>query len=79
VEYNIPFGLITSIVPAGRDGRARIVLHGGEELELESKGDLGPGNAGVLIFVEGRDRPDYVAWINVEQIDLTSATAPRVP
>jgi hypothetical protein len=73
VEYNIPFSLIRSIVPTGRNGEsARIVLQSGDELELESKGDLGPGNAGMLIFVDGRDRPDYVPWIEVEKIDLTS-------
>jgi hypothetical protein len=80
VEYNIPFSLITAIVPAGRAGQSgRIVLRSGDQLELESKGDLGPRNAGMLIFVDGRDRPDYVPWNNVEQIDLTSATAPASP
>jgi hypothetical protein len=27
-------------------------------------------HAGMLIFVDGRERPEYVPWIDVEQIDL---------
>src|SRR5687768_14426082 len=55
VDYNIPFSLITSIVPHGREGRgsgrARVILRDGEELRLERTGDLGERNAGLLIFV----------------------------
>src|SRR3954452_2515239 len=54
VDYTIPFGLIASIVvPPGREERARVTLQSGEELRLERAGDLGPGNAGTLIFVDG--------------------------
>jgi hypothetical protein len=74
VDYNIPFSLITSIVPHGRNGRsagrATVILQDGEELQLERTGDLGERNAGMLIFVDGRERPEYVAWTDVEQIDL---------
>jgi hypothetical protein len=74
VDYTIPFGLIASIVPPGRDERnarrARVTLHSGEELWLERAGDLGEGNAGMLIFVDGRQRPEYVPWTDVEQVDL---------
>ena len=27
-------------------------------------------NAGMLVFAEGRERPDYVPWSEVERIDL---------
>ena len=37
-----------------------MTLHSGEELRLESAGDLGEGNAGMLIFADGRERPEYV-------------------
>jgi hypothetical protein len=47
-----------------------VTLHGGEELQLERAGDLGEGNAGMLIFVDGRERPEYVPWTDVEQVDL---------
>jgi hypothetical protein len=74
VDYTIPLGLIASIVPLGpREGgagRARVILHSGEELRLERAGDLGEGNAGMLIFVDGRQRPQYVPWTDVEQIDF---------
>ena len=64
VDYTIPFGLIASIAPVGREERgarrASVTLHDGEELQLERAGDLGEGNAGMLIFVDGRERPEYV-------------------
>ena len=81
VDYNIPFDLITSIVPAGRnkDGiqRAKVILHGGEELQLDRDGDFGERNAGVLIFVDGRGRPEIVPWTDVERIDLDRAPGVR--
>jgi hypothetical protein len=74
VDYTIPFGLIVSVEPAGGDEsgapRARVTLHGGEELKLERKGDLGAGNAGLLVFVGGRERPEYVPWGDVFRVDL---------
>ncbi|HEX9941168.1 MAG TPA: hypothetical protein VGG03_04070 [Thermoanaerobaculia bacterium] len=83
VDYTIPFGLIASIVPAGREergaGRARVTLHSGEELQLERTGDLGEGNAGMLIFVDGRQRPEYVPWTDVEQVDLDRPPAMYPP
>ena len=74
VDYTVPFGLVASIVPAGRDEggarRARVALHGGEELQLDRAGDLGDGNAGMLIFVDGRERAEYVPWTDVEQVEF---------
>jgi hypothetical protein len=65
VDYTLPFGLIASILPSGR-----VTLHSGEELRLESTGDLREGNAGLLIFMDGRQRPEYVSWTDVEKIDF---------
>jgi hypothetical protein len=74
VDYTIPFGLIASIVAPGQEERgsprARVTLHSGEDLDLEAAGDLGERNAGLLIFVEGHERPDYVPWTDVERIDF---------
>ena len=74
VDYTVPFGLVASIVPAGRTeggaGRARVRLQGGEELQLDRAGDLGDRNAGMLIFVDGRARADYVPWTDVAQVDF---------
>ena len=74
VDYTIPFGLIASIVPPGREERgaqlARVILHSGEELQLERSGDLGEGNAGMLVFVDGRPSPEYVPWTDVQQVEF---------
>jgi hypothetical protein len=74
VDYTIPFGLIASIVPAGR-----VTLHGGEVLQLERGGDLGQGNAGLLIFIGGRQSPEYVPWTDVEQVDFDRPPAMYPP
>lgn len=83
VNYTIPFGFIASIVRPGRDGQgaegARVTLHDGGELQLERTGDLGDGNAGLLIFVEGRERPEYVPWTDVGQVDLDRPPAVYPP
>ncbi len=74
VHYTIPFGRIASIALPGRDEMgtrpATVTLHHGEELRLEPSGDLGQGNAGMLVFADGRERPEYVPWADVERIDL---------
>jgi hypothetical protein len=86
VDYTIPLGLIASIVLPGREergahptGTARVTLHDGEELQLERTGDLGEGNAGLLIFVDGRQRPEYVPWTDVAQVDLDRPPAMYPP
>jgi hypothetical protein len=83
VDYTIPFGLVASIVTPGREARgaqrARVTLHSGEELQLERTGDLGEGNAGMLIFVDGRQRPEYVPWTDVEQVDFDRPPAMYPP
>jgi hypothetical protein len=74
VNYTIPFGLVASIVPAdgnGPDGeRARVTLHGGEELRLEPAGDLGARNAGLLVFLDGRPQPEFVPWKEVARVEF---------
>jgi hypothetical protein len=70
VDYTIPFGLVGSIVIAGREGPARVMLRSGEELQLERSGDLGELNAGLLIFVDGREHPEYVSWSDVARVDF---------
>jgi hypothetical protein len=77
VDYNIPFSRIRSIVPRGDDsiaGRATVILHDGEQLHLELTGDLGERNAGMLIFVDGHERPEYVPWSDVQRIDFDRAS-----
>jgi len=78
VDYTITFGLIASIMVPDAAERgpqpATVTLRGGEELRLERSGDLGDGNAGMLIFVDGREQPEYVIWADVAHVDLE---APR--
>jgi hypothetical protein len=77
VHYTIPFDLVGSIVlPGGgarTQGPATVTLRSGERLQLERSGDLGPDNAGLLIFVAGRERPEYVRWSDVARVDLDAA------
>jgi len=74
VDYTIPFSLIASIVLPGLEEpgleQARVTLRSGEELQLELTGDLGEFNAGMLIFVDGSERPEYVPWTDVQQVDF---------
>jgi hypothetical protein len=81
VDYTILFGLISSIVPGGQgdDRGATVTLHSGERLELERTGDLGEANGGMLVFVDGSRRPEYVPWADVQeiQLDRPTATYPR--
>ena len=70
LDYSIPFARIASIALTGSNELASVTLHGGEELQLEQTGDLGEKNAGLLIFVDGREPPEYVPWAEVERIDF---------
>jgi hypothetical protein len=56
-----------------------VTLQNGEQVELERTGDLGERNAGMLIFVDGRPRPEYVAWTEVAQIQLDRPPAMYPP
>jgi hypothetical protein len=38
----------------------KVTLRNGEELQLDRAGDLGEGNAGMLIFIDGRELPEFV-------------------
>ena len=82
VDYTIPFELVASVAPAGEGpgaSRAAVTLHSGETLQLERAGDLGAGNAGMLVFVEGRERPEYVPWLDIVRIDFDRPPAMYPP
>ena len=79
VDYTIPFGMIASVVPAHVGGRPSVMLHSGEQLPLERAGDLGDGHAGLLMFVEGSDRAEYVPWTEVDRIDFDRPLATYPP
>ena len=73
VDYTIPFGSIAAIVPPS----ATVTLHSGETLTLELAGDLGAGNAGMLIFADDREQPDYVPWADVARVDFERPRSAR--
>ncbi len=80
IDYTIPFGLVASVVLPDREGcgpgrHAGVTLHNGETLELECAGDLGEGNAGMLIFTDGSENAEYVAWVDVERIEFDRTPA----
>jgi hypothetical protein len=71
VDYAIPFSMIASIVAPGPGVQhARVTLQNGLELALEPSGDLGESNAGILIFLDGGQQPEYVPWTNVQRMDF---------
>lgn len=73
VDFTLPFGLVATILPRGAEGgasRPTVFLQTGEELQLEPTGGLAPGNAGVLIFAEDSERPEFVPWTDVARIDF---------
>jgi hypothetical protein len=83
VDYTIPFGLIASIVLPGPDDRgsrrARVTLHSGKELQLDRAGDFSQGNAGMLVFADDHQSPEYVPWTEVEQVALDRPPAMYPP
>jgi hypothetical protein len=89
VDYTIPFGLIASIAPHASDAAqassaedkalVRIRLRDGEELRLERSGDLGDGNGGMLIFAGSEEKPAYVPWADIAQIDFDPPLAMYPP
>jgi hypothetical protein len=81
VTYNIPFGLVASIVLPAREerGRARVTLHSGEVLEVDLAGDVGEGNAGMLIFIGDSKQPEYVRWTEIKQIHFDRPSAMYPP
>ncbi len=80
IDYTIPFGLVASVVLPAQKGcapgrHAGVTLHSGEKLQLECAGDLGEENAGMLIFTDGSESAEYVAWVDVERIEFDRTPA----
>lgn len=74
VDYTLPFALVAAIVLSGPEEPVRVTLKSGEELRLDHEGDLGENNAGLLIFVEGQQRPEYLRWAEVARVDFEAPT-----
>lgn len=52
-------------------GWISVELADGRRLRLAPEGDLGPGNAGILVFGEDSEVPTYVPWSEVARIDFS--------
>jgi hypothetical protein len=74
VDYIIPLRLVASVALPASGGRvsepASVTLHSGEQLRLERSGDLADRNGGVLIFLDGGQKPEYVRWADVARVEL---------
>jgi hypothetical protein len=79
VSYSLPFARLAVIEPPGPDAPApalaRVTLQSGEVLPLEPAGDLGDQNGGLLVFVDGRERAEYVPWSDVRRVELERPSA----
>jgi hypothetical protein len=69
VDYTIPFAMVASIEPAGRDG-CHVRLRNGLDLELEDSHDVGRDNSGVLVIPRGDGEPAHVEWAEIAKIDF---------
>jgi hypothetical protein len=65
VEFAIPFEMIASIAPYGRDS-AVVTLRGGEEIELEDSQDVSDSHDGILVLDEQGEVLSWIAWDDVE-------------
>ena len=68
VDYSLPFALVQSIALAAPGEPATVTLQSGDTLRLGRSGDLGDTNAGLLVFSDGDEAPQYVPWVEVEQV-----------
>jgi hypothetical protein len=83
VSYSLPFDRIAAIVPPGHgdpgDQLGGVTLHDGGALRLERAGDLGDGNAGLLVFGGGTAKPEYLSWREVARVELDRPPASHRP
>jgi hypothetical protein len=65
VEFAIPFEMISSIAPYGRDS-AVVTLRNGEEIELEDSQDVSDSHDGILVLDEQGEVLSWISWDDVE-------------
>ena len=65
VEFAIPFAMIASVAPYGRDS-AVITLKNGHEVELEDSQDVSESHDGVLVLDEDGEIHEWIAWDDIE-------------
>ena len=69
VQYALRFESIATIEVLD-EAYIRVELLTGDSLELERSGDLGYSNLGLLIFGDDDTSPQYVAWREMQRIEL---------
>jgi len=69
LEYDIPFGLITSIEKRD-DETCRVSLITGHVLDLTDSQDTGGKHAGILVFESGEKEARYIPWSGIDTITL---------
>jgi len=69
IEYTIPFALVASIEPAGRNG-SLVRLVNGLSLELEDSHDVDHDNSGVVVIPRGEGEPSHVEWAKIGKIEF---------
>jgi hypothetical protein len=67
VEFAIPFSMIASIEPYGRDS-AVVTLRNGEEIELEDSQDVSESHDGILVLDENGEIHEWIAWEDIEVV-----------
>ncbi|MEM1057209.1 MAG: hypothetical protein AAGI52_16955 [Bacteroidota bacterium] len=79
VERSIPLDLIESLSLAEGNGPFQAVLRTGETVELEREGDLGESSAGVLVFREDAETPEYVLWDTIARLQFEAGETGSPP
>ena len=67
MEFAIPFEMIATIAPYGRDS-AVITLRNGEELELEDSQDVSESHDGILVLDQDGEISDWIAWDDIDLV-----------
>lgn len=69
VEYQVPFRNISRIIPKNRSF-SMVELRNGEKLLLGDSQDVSANNDGVLIFKKSQKDPHYIAWDDIDMIQI---------
>ncbi len=69
IEFIVPLRDVKRIAVTGYNS-ADVYLSNGEKLSLRESQDVGELNQGLLVFTTGKDKPVYVPWEEVKEIQL---------
>lgn len=68
-EYTTPFRNIKKIKTYD-DTRCEVELKNGTKLMLDDAQDVDDRNQGILVFAQGKDKPQYVPWDKISEIEF---------